>query len=203
MKLLPSIAFSLLAFGSIASTASAQRFEGLIVYRIESGAGVITQKSWVHGDSVVIEAQAPMPERSFANFASKEFKVTGVSEVMPLKDFDPDHKMTAHLVAQPGTKNINGKEAQLYTIEIVMKDTRKMTTSFWLTPDYPKNVRNSIVRNLLIGNDDPMFREIATEIKDMGKAPVALSVSVNDKETMSMEIVTINEQAIPLEKFAQ
>jgi hypothetical protein len=144
-----------------------------------------------------------LPDRSFANFASKEFKVIGTPTVMPLRDFDPDHKKTNHLQAQQETKTINGNSAQLYTIELVMKDGKKMTTSFWLTSDYPENIRNTIVRNMLIGNDDPMFREIATEIRDMGKAPAALSVNVNDKETMSMEIVTINEQSIPLEKFAQ
>ncbi len=205
MKLLSSIALSALTLIGVAGEAGAQRFEGLIVYRIESGAGIIQQKSWVRGDSVVIEAQEPMPERSFANFTSKELKVyQGTqSQVLPLRDFEVDRPKTSHLKVQPGTKTINGKIAQLYTIEIPTQDRKMMTASFWLTPDYPENVRNTIARNMLIGNDDPMFREIAAEIRDMGKVPVMLSVSVNDKESMSFQIVAATEQSIPDTKFAQ
>ena len=205
MKLLSSIALSVLTFAGLVNEASAQRFEGLIVYRIESGPGIIQQKSWVRGDSVVIEAQEPMPERSFANFTSKELKVYqgSASQVLPLKDFDIDRPKTNHLKVQPGTKTINGKVAQLYTIEIPTQDRKMMKTSFWLTPDYPENVRNTIVRNMLIGNEDPMFREIAAEIRDMGKVPIMLSVSVNDKESMSLQIVAATEQSIPDSKFAQ
>jgi hypothetical protein len=205
MKLISSIALSVLVLSGIVGSASAQRFEGLIVYRIESGAGIIQQKSWVRGDSVVIESQEPMPERSFANFASRELTIyQGTqSQVLPLRDFDVDRPKTSHLKVQPERKTIDGKIAQLYTITIPTQDRKMMTTSFWLTADYPESVRNTIVRNMLIGNEDPMFREIVAEILDMGKVPVLLSVTINDKESMSLQVVTATEQSIPDAKFAQ
>lgn len=200
-----ALSFAILALGiAFATDAQAQRFEGLIVYRIESPAGVIQQKSWVRGDSVVIEAQAPMPERSFANFASQEFKVYqgDASEQMPLRDFDAEYQKTSNLKPQPQRQTINGKTAQLYTVDIPTSDRKMMTTSFWLTADYPASLRQAIVRNLLIGTTaDPMFRDIATEIRDMGMAPVMLTVSINGKENMSMQVVAATEQSIPLEKF--
>lgn len=205
MKLFSTVALALLAFSGLSASAQAQQFEGLIVNRIEAAGGVVQQKVWVRGDSVVIEAQAPMPDRSFANFSTRELKVyvDKKAQVYPLNGFDPYRKKTNHLQVQPETKKINGKTAQLYTIEIQMKDGKMMKTAFWLTADFPENVRNTIDRNLLIGsNDDVMFREIAAEIFDMGLAPVMISVSVGEKESMSMQVIAASEQKIPLEKFA-
>jgi hypothetical protein len=203
MKLLTTFALLVLGLVSV-PTLHAQKFEGLIVYRIESPAGVIQQKSWVRGDSVVIEAEAPMPALSFANFASQEFKIYQgeTPEVMPLKDFEADHEKTNNLKAQPQRQSINGKTAQLYTVEIPTSDRKTITTSFWLTHEFPTRAGRAITRNLLIGTSgDPMFRDIATEILDLGLAPVKLDVSINGKESMSMQVVAATEQSIPLEKF--
>jgi hypothetical protein len=203
MKLLSSFALVVLGL-AVVPTVHAQKFEGLIVYRIESPAGVIQQKSWVRGDSVVIEAEAPMPALSFANFASQEFKVYQgqTPQVMPLKDFEADHEKTKNLQPQPQRQSVDGKTAQLYIVEVPTSDRKTITTSFWLTKEFPTRVGKAITRNLLIGTSgDPIFRDIATEILDLGMAPVKLSVSINGKENMSMQIVAATEQSIPLEKF--
>lgn len=204
MKLLSAALLIALSFSVIPEHANAQRFEGLIVNRIEASGHIVQQKLWVRGDSVLIEAQSPLPERAFANFATQELRVymNKQPQVYALKGFDPEHKKTSLLQVQPGTQTIDGKTAQLYTIEIPTQDRKMMKTSFWLTPDFPANVRSTINRNLLIGNEDAMFRDIAAEIEDMGKAPVMIEVSVNDKESMKTRVVTATEQSIPLDKFA-
>lgn len=166
---------------------------------------MIQQKSWVKGDSVVIEAESPMPPKSFANFAKQEFAVHKGDkvQVMPLRDFEEVYQKTNNLKPVPEYQTIEGKKAQLYTVEIPTSDRKIMTASFWLTPDMPANVRTALARNLLIGTSaDRMYRDIATEIRDMGKAPIMLSVSLNGQETMSMQVITATEQAIPAEKFA-
>lgn len=196
---------SVLVFASLTSDVTAQQFEGLIVYRIQTPDMVIEQKSWVKGDSVVIEADAPMPRRSFANFANQEFTVYqgDTPQLHPLKDFEVGYEKTSNLKAQPEYQTINGMRAQLYTVDIPTNDRKLMTTSFWLTADYPAVVGRAIARNLLIGTSaDKMYRDIATEIRDMGKAPLILTVAINGNETMSMQVITATEQSIPLEKFS-
>lgn len=202
MKFLKALVFLVLSVASI--SANAQRFEGLIVYRIESGAGVIQQKSWVKGDSVVIEAQAPMPPRSFANFATGEYTVYQgeQSQLQKLVDFDPAAPKTNNLQPQPGRKTISNREAQLYTFDVPTSDQKMMTASFWLTSDYPKSIQKAIARNLLIGTaEDKLFRDVAAEIDQMGLAPVSITISLNGKEAMSMQVVAATEQPIPLQKF--
>ena len=198
---------ALLLLISLPRDAQSQEFEGLIVYRIQTGEGlVIEQKSWVKGDSVVIEAEAPMPPKSFANFAKQEFVVHKGDkvQVMPLRDFEEAYQKTNNLKPVPEYQTIEGKRAQLYTVEIPTSDRKIMIASFWLTPDFPASVRTALARNLLIGTSaDRMYRDVATEIRDMGKAPIMLSVSLNGQETMSMQVITATEQAIPAEKFAQ
>ena len=196
---------ALLVLSSLVSKVNAQEFEGLIVYRIQTPDMVIEQKSWVKGDSVVIEAEDPMPRRSFANFASKEFRVYQgeAPQLHPLRDFEVGYEKTSNLKAQPEYQTINGMRAQLYTVEIPTNDRKLMTTSFWLTAEYPAVVGRAIARNLLIGTAaDKMYRDIATEIRDMGKAPLMLTVAINGEETMSMQVITATEQSIPLEKFS-
>ncbi|HET6512578.1 MAG TPA: hypothetical protein VFH43_10335, partial [Candidatus Kapabacteria bacterium] len=195
MKLLIAV---LLLFASFAGDVNAQQFEGLIVYRIQTADMVIEQKSWVKGDSVVIEAEDPMPRRSFANFANQEFRVFQgqTPQLHPLRDFEPQYEKTSNLKPQPEYQTINGMRTQLYTVDIPTNDRKLMTTSFWLTAELPAVVGKAIARNLLIGTAaDKMYRDIATEIRDMGKAPLMLTVAINGEETMSMQVITATEQS--------
>jgi hypothetical protein len=181
------------------------RFEGLLIYRVEMGPTVIQQKAWVRGDSVMMEAHAPMPVKSIVNFAKEEYRVyqdESNFKAMPVKGFDPKYVKTSNLTAHEEYQTINGRKAQLFTVEMTLASKGTMRTEFWLTKEFSEPVRYGLVRNLLIGSMDPMFRDIAHEIYAMGMAPVALGASINGKKQSSMQLVTATEQTVPDEKFS-
>lgn len=202
-KHLLTLAIVLTALPCLAQTQS--RFEGLLVYRLEMNGTGMLQKSWVRGDSIVIEAESPLPKKSIVNFATHEYRVykdENNFDKFPVKSFDAKPNQTSHLKAVQQFDTINGKAAQLYQVGITVANKGRVTTSFWLTKDYNDATRIALVRNLLIGGTEQAFRDIAQEILALGLAPVALSVAAEGKSQMSMTVVAATEQKVPDEKFS-
>lgn len=203
-KLVHTLAIVLTALPCLAQAQSV--FEGLIVYRIEANGKGLLQKSWVRGDSIMIEAEPPMPVKSVVNFATQEYRVytdaNNFQKYPPVKAFDAKPNPTSHLKELQQFDTIHGIHTQLYQVGITVADKGQVLISFWLTKDLPDATRLALVRNLLIGSTDQAFRDIAHEILALGLAPINLSVSIGGKTQSSMTVVSATEQKIPNEKFA-